>query len=166
MIDPLSIFYSGYIKKILPTVDYRDLIKRNNRGVLIEEKDNSVFSVTRFNNRITLVLGCSAKGVINSPVLVVSPENFIEIFGDIDYSLERKGSYFQRTVLNLLRHGPVICVNLRQTDAEKDKLNWVALSTSSAHANAATRTNPRYVPWLRPAEMPLLTIVDFVPLPR
>lgn len=118
-----------------------DIIRRNNNGVFIQERDYSIYNITPFTNQVNLVIGSSKKGAFNVPILVTSPENFIEIYGDIDYSLERKGSYFHRTVLNMLTRGSVICLNIRPVDKELDNYNWVALSTSSDNKNSNTRTN-------------------------
>lgn len=123
-------------------LNYLDIIRNRNKGIYIEERDYSVYNITRFFNRFVLVVGCSRKGPINIPILVTSPENFEEIFGKHDYSLERKGSYFHRTVKDLLTESPVICVNLRQFNALDDKYNWQTLSTSSNIINSQKRSNP------------------------
>jgi hypothetical protein len=120
--------------------EYIDILRRSNPGVLIEERDFSIFNVTGFFNRLFLVVGSSEKGPFNIPVVVVSPENFEEIFGKQDLKMERKGSYFHRTVKNLLKEGPVICVNLRPIDENLDKYNWITLSTSSDTFNSQKRS--------------------------
>lgn len=120
--------------------EYIDILRRSNPGVLIEERDFSIFNVTGFFNRLFLVVGSSEKGPFNIPIVVVSPENFEEIFGKQDLKTERKGSYFHRTVKNLLKEGPVICLNLRPTDKELDKYNWITMSTSSDVFNSQRRS--------------------------
>jgi hypothetical protein len=72
--------------------------------------------------------------------LVVSPENFTDIFGKLDKSLERKKSYFHRTVINMLSEGPVICLNIRDCD-ETDVYNWQSFSLTSGTQNTHSRTN-------------------------
>ena len=121
--------------------NYIDILRRSNPGVYIKEKDYSIFNITGFFNKIFLVIGVSNTGPFNLPVMVVSPENFEDIFGKQDMKLERKGSYFHRTVKNLLKAGPVMCINLRLTDNELDKYNWVSLSTSSDNTNSKRRSN-------------------------
>jgi hypothetical protein len=115
--------------------------KRYNQGVLIEEKDYSIYRVTNYANQFSLVLGCSTRGAFNLPITVVSPENFEEIFGKHDYNMEAKGSYFHRTVKQLLTQGPVHCVNLRLVDDSADKYNWVSVSTASDTPNHTPRTS-------------------------
>jgi len=119
-----------------------DIYSKLNPGIYISERDLSVFNVTQFYNQITLVLGCSKEGPFNVPIINISPDNFEKKFGMQDYALERKGSYFHRTVKALLQEGPVLTVNLRTTDRELDKYNWINLSTSSDNYNSNTRTNP------------------------
>ena len=121
---------------------YLEILKRRNPGVYIEERDFSIYNITRFFNRFTLVIGVSKQGPVNLPVLVVSPENFEQIFGKQDYLLERRGSYFHRTVKDMLSQGPVICLNLRLFDSFQDKYNWQTLSTASDIFNAQKRSNP------------------------
>lgn len=121
---------------------YLEILKKRNPGVYIEERDFSIYNITRFFNRFTLVVGVSKEGPVNLPVLVVSPENFENIFGKHDYSLERKGSYFHRTVKEMLNEGAVICINLRLFDSLEDKYNWQTLSTSSDVFNSNRRSNP------------------------
>lgn len=119
-----------------------DIFNKLNPGLYIEERDLSVYNVTQFYNQITLVLGCSKEGPINIPIVNISPDNFEQKYGEQDYSLERKGSYFHRTTKDLLQEGPVLTVNLRITDRNLDKYNWINLSTSSDTYNSNTRTNP------------------------
>jgi hypothetical protein len=119
-----------------------EIIKRNNKGVFIEERDMSLYNVTKYYNQLNLVVGVSKTGVINQPVVVVSPDNFEQIYGKHDYSLERKGSYFHRTVKNMLEVSPVLCLNLRITDRDLDKFNYVNISTASDKLNSKTRSAP------------------------
>jgi hypothetical protein len=121
--------------------EYFDILRNNNPGVYIEERDNSLYNITPDFEQINLVIGSSKEGPVNLPVLVISPENFQEIYGEIDYSLERKNSFFHRTVLNALRESPVICLNIRAFDDELDKYNWISLSTTSNHLNTNVRSN-------------------------
>lgn len=115
---------------------------RNNPAIYIEERDYSQYNITQFYNRMSLVIGSSKIGPPNLPVVVVSPENFEQIFGEQDKSLERKGSYFHRTVKNMLIEGPVICLNLQIHDENIDRYEFINLSTSSDTHNSQIRSNP------------------------
>ncbi len=120
---------------------YLENLLKANSGVYISEKDYSLYNITQFYNRISLVVGCSRVGVPNLPVLCISPENFEDVFGKHDYHLERRNSYFHRTVKDMLGEGPVIALNLMLHDNDLDKYNWVNISTSSDKWNSKTRSN-------------------------
>lgn len=90
---------------------------------------------------IRLIIGFSKKGPFNTPVFVQDSVFFKSVFGDIDSALERKGSFFHRTVLTCLDRGPVIVLNLLNlTDA--DKSQFKSISTSASQANSATVSSP------------------------
>ncbi len=108
-----------------------------NLGVHIQEKEITRNSITQNYNRISLVIGSSKTGVPNLPTIVYSPENFETIFGKHDYSLEKKGSFFHRTVKDVLVEGPVLCLNLRGSDDTKDFYNYYEVSTNSTLNNSA-----------------------------
>ena len=66
---------------------------------------------------IRLVVGHSKKGPYNSPVLISTTEQFIEVFGSIDKNLEKKGMFFHRSALAALTRGPILALNLSSFDA-------------------------------------------------
>lgn len=74
--------------------------------------------VTNASNITPIVFGFSKKGLFNTAVYCPDSEFFISNFGAIDYSLERKGSFFHRTALELLEQGPVFVVNLYDLSSE------------------------------------------------
>ncbi len=120
---------------------YLESLLRQNPGIYISEKDYSLYNITQFYNRLTLVIGSSRVGPANLPVLCISPENFEDIYGKQDYHLERRNSFFHRTVKDMLSEAPVICLNLRPWDNDLDKYNWINLSTSSDKWNSKSRSN-------------------------
>ena len=85
---------------------------------------------------IRLVIGFSKTGPFNTPVLITDSSTFTTIFGEIDMVLERKGSFFHRTVLTCLDRGPVIVLNLLALDDSQDKSQFQSISTSSSDANS------------------------------
>ena len=110
--------------------------------IYINEIDNSVVQVPAVNTLINLVPGFSKKGPINRPVLVQTANDFISIFGDIDRNLEKKGSFFHRTVLNMLNNGPVWALNLLETDDTLDLLEWQSISFASDKPNGQLTNSP------------------------
>ena len=62
---------------------------------------------------IRLVVGYSNIGPFNTPVYCPDITTFQAVFGGIDKTLEKKGSFFHRSVLTCLGSGPVFALNLR-----------------------------------------------------
>jgi hypothetical protein len=91
---------------------------------------------------IRLVIGFSKKGPFNTPVFVQDTAFFKSVFGEIDTVLERKGSFFHRTVLTCLDRGPVIVLNLLSLDDTLDTSNFQSISTSSTDVNALKDSAP------------------------
>ncbi len=135
----LNIYYKNILFVDIPK--YLETLLRNNPGVYISEKDYSLYNITQFYNRLTMVIGSSRVGPANLPVLCISPENFEDIYGKTDYHLERRNSFFHRTVKDMITESPVICLNLRPWDNDLDKYNWLNLSTSSDKWNSKSRSN-------------------------
>jgi hypothetical protein len=121
-----------------------DQTSRNlNPGIYVNEIDKSArTSVPRYDDVIHFIPGFSKTGPQNRPILIETPTDFIKIFGDIDYKLERKESYFHRTALKMLETGPAYCMSILKTDPIIDKLNWVTMSSATHLQNENTRTNP------------------------
>lgn len=62
---------------------------------------------------IRLVVGYSNVGLFNTPVYCPDITTFQSVFGTIDKTLEKKGSFFHRSTLTCLQSGPVFALNLR-----------------------------------------------------
>ena len=90
---------------------------------------------------IRLIIGFSKKGPFNTPVFVQDNVFFTTVFGDIDTTLERKGSFFHRTVLTALDRGPVIVLNLLSLNDTLDKSEFRSLSTATYQANSPDVSN-------------------------
>ena len=80
---------------------------------------------------IRLVVGRSKKGPYNTPVFVEDVEQFIQVFGSIDKSLERKGMFFHRSAIEALSRGPILALNLTAADAD-DTVSMVSPATNSS----------------------------------
>ena len=86
---------------------------------------------------IRLVVGHSKKGPYNSPVLVSTVEQFIEVFGSIDRNLEKKGMFFHRSALAALTRGPILALNLASFDSN-DLIEYAGLATDGSDAALTT----------------------------
>ena len=112
-------------------------------GIFIEEIDRSVVtSPTQDLGTPNLVIGVSRKGPVNTPIEVKNISEITSIFGDIDRQLEKKGSFFHRTLQKMIESSPVYAVNLLLTDDELDTVEYIPLSASSQYTNDTKKTAP------------------------
>ena len=92
---------------------------------------------------IRLIVGHSKKGPYNTPTFVEDVAQFANIYGNVDYALEKKGMYFHRSAIAALQRGPILALNVAAMDAG-DIVNGVSLSTNAASLDevATTTTTP------------------------
>lgn len=69
---------------------------------------------------LRLVIGYSDKGPFNNPVYITSKQEFINLFGNINKRLEKKGIFFHRLALQALSTGPILAMNLKPFRDLKD----------------------------------------------
>ena len=84
---------------------------------------------------LRLVVGYSEKGPFNVPVFVRNPQEFKLLFGDISKKLEKRGIYFHRLALQMLKVSPILCLNLKKFDNE-----------TVGAATISTDFNPKFNP--------------------
>ena len=111
-------------------------------GIFLEEYDNSVISTPIVEGINNLVMGVSKKGPVNTPVRITTLNDLETIFGQLDRGLERKGSFFHRTVSKMLESSPVYAMNLLLTDDTLDTIEYKSLSSSSNYLNDIERVGP------------------------
>ena len=108
-------------------------------GVYTLEFDASQ-NVILTSNTIRLVVGFSNKGPFNTPVYIPDVTTLIAVFGDIDRSLENRGSFFQRSILTCLNAGPVFALNLLKLDDDIDSptadlVKYISYSLNTEQSN-------------------------------
>jgi hypothetical protein len=111
-------------------------------GIFIEEFDNSVISSPTFEGITNMVIGVSKKGPVNTPIQLKNINDLEAIFGQLDRNLERKGSYFHRTISKMLESSPVYAVNLLLTDDTLDIIEYQSLSGAANYTNDVEREGP------------------------
>lgn len=111
-------------------------------GIFIKEYNNSVITSPTSQGITNLVIGVSKTGPINTPILIQTTTDLQKIFGGIDRNLERKGSFFQRTIAQMLQSSPVYGINLLATDDTLDQIEYAPLSTSTDKTNDTIKTGP------------------------
>ena len=81
-------------------------------GIFVEEFDASVITSPAVTGGVvSLVLGFSKKGPLNTPILLQNVRDLENIFGALDRNLERKGSFFHRTISKLLESTNCVSCN-------------------------------------------------------
>jgi hypothetical protein len=89
---------------------------------------------------VHFVPGFSKKStVFNRPVLITSNTARKTYFGDIDRTLEKKGSFFHRTIDIALQTAPVYAMNLLKTNSN-DTLDYASISLSAQFDNDIIQT--------------------------
>jgi hypothetical protein len=113
----------------------------NRAGIFIEERNNSVVDRPAAQEAVVnFIPGFSRKGtVFNRPVLVKTKSDRNAYFGDIDRFLEKKGSYFHRTIEIALQTAPVWALNILKTTS-LDTLNYASVSVSAQYDNNPVAT--------------------------
>jgi len=106
-----------------------NLLQFKSSGVYRLEFDKSQ-TVNIPAETIRLVVGRSKKGPYNTPVLIEDVEQFIQVFGSIDKSLEKKNMFFHRSALECLSRGPILALNLT-TASDDDKVAIFSPATNS-----------------------------------
>lgn len=120
-----------------------ELINLKSAGTYRFERDKSGISndmITISNMR--LIVGFSKVGPFNTVKLVTSTAQFIKLYGNIDRSLEKRGSFFHRSALVALSAGPILCLNLLNLDADVDQVVEKSFSTNLVERNSNAITLP------------------------
>jgi hypothetical protein len=91
-------------------------------GIYTVYRDNTANPATRSSPILRLVVGYSKYGISNVPVYIEQGDvsTAEALFGRLDKSLERKGSFFHRSLFTSLEDGPVLALNLLKTDDTVD----------------------------------------------
>lgn len=111
-------------------------------GIFIEEIDRSIITSPTVEGSSNLVIGFSRKGPVNTAIQLKTVGDLERIFGSLDRQLERKGSFFHRTISKMLEASPVYAVNLLLTDDTLDTIEYQSLSAASQYVNDSERIAP------------------------
>jgi len=109
-------------------------------GIFIEEYDISVIASQTVQGIVNTVIGVSKTGPVNTPILITNTTDLQNIFGTIDRNLERKGSFFHRTIAQMIQSSPVYAINLLATDDTLDKIEYKSLSVTTDKTNDVVKT--------------------------
>ena len=93
-------------------------------------------------SNLRLIVGFSKKGPFNSVQLITNSSQFIKLYGNIDRSLEKRGSYFHRSALVALSAGPILCLNLLSLNPDRDQVMHRSISANVRKSNRNICTIP------------------------
>lgn len=110
-------------------------------GVYTFEFDKSSI-VTTTTGTLRLLIGFSKTGPFNTPVFCQDTRFFTEVFGQRDKQLEKQGSFFHLSALEMLGASPIIALNLLALNDELDKTDFISFSTSSVENNQSIGSAP------------------------
>lgn len=93
-----------------------------------------------------LVIGYSDKGPFNNPVYIDSKQDFINLFGNVNKRLEKKGVFFHRLALQALSAGPILALNLKpfnksSEDGTMEQIDFVSFNPCDVTNQAPLNVN-------------------------
>lgn len=117
--------------------------KYNRPQVVIEEYNDSLVPTSPIiEGPVNFVAGVSKKGAaFNKPILISTPNDIYNYFGPIDRTLEKRGSYFHRTLLEAIKASPVWALAILST-TDADTTEYVSLSLNPSTINGTVTANP------------------------
>ena len=98
---------------------------------------------------LRLVVGHSRKGPYNTPVLIENIEQFIQVFGNIDRNLEKKGMFFHRSAQTALSRGPILALNLVNFESTDLAAYQRPVTNGAQHGLASSGGTDEYAQFLK-----------------
>jgi hypothetical protein len=125
-----------------------DLSQFKSAGVYTIEIDQSERIVVTTQS-LRLLPGFSKVGPFNAPVFIRNTRDLQKFYGELDRKVERKGSFFHRSIQTALLQSPVFAINLlggvnMAPDSSLDMSDAISLSVDSDTANFGTYSD-KYV---------------------
>ena len=122
-----------------------DLSQFKSAGVYTIEVDQSERIVVTTQS-LRLLPGFSKVGPFNAPVFIRSTRDRQRFYGEVDRKLERKGSFFHRSIDTALLQSPVFAINLlggldTAPDSSADTAQGISLSIDSSIDNLGIFTD-------------------------
>jgi len=125
-----------------------DLSQFKSAGVYTIEVDQSERIVVTTQS-LRLLPGFSKVGPFNAPVFIRNSRDLQKFYGSLDKKMERKGSFFHRSIGTALLQSPVFAINLLKVnsdpvDASIDTAQGISLSVDSSISNTAAYSQEIY----------------------
>jgi len=103
-------------------------ISRQAAGLYFIERTSPPLSAAAELDGYRLLIGQSKKGVTNKIIRIDTYPQFVQLFGDIDRRLERRGGFFHRSAEIMLAQGPIKVMNVRSYDDTLDVVQAIGLN--------------------------------------
>ena len=113
------------------------LLQFKSSGVYRLEFDKSITANIDVET-LRLMVGYSKKGPYNTPILISSADEFTNVFGSIDRSLEKNGMFFHRSALEALSRGPILALNLNTFESGVDLGSYALPVTNGSQDSLAS----------------------------
>lgn len=116
-----------------------DISLFNAVGAYVVEIDASTEPIQLDTQRTRIIPGFSRVGPKNTMVYLKNKAESIKVYGDIDPYLERRGSFFHRSLQTALETGPVFALNLVPINndlVDGDKAEFISYSLDANSSNA------------------------------
>jgi len=125
-----------------------DLSQFRSSGIYTVELDNTE-RITVTTQSLRLVPGFSAVGPFNTPVFIRSTRDRDRFFGPIDSKLEKRGSFFHRSIETCLLTAPVFALNLLSVNdvnnnSNTDTVEFVGLGLDCSTIDTQVRDASMY----------------------
>ena len=113
------------------------LLQFKSSGVYRLEFDKSITANIDVET-LRLMVGYSKKGPYNTPILISNADEFTNVFGSIDRSLEKNGMFFHRSALEALSRGPILALNLNTFESGVDLGSYALPVTNGSQDSLAS----------------------------
>lgn len=121
-------------------IDLQKIVTSKPAGDYFLYYDRSIVPELVSATGLRILVGQSKQGVVNTLTYHDKWESFKQVYGDVDRSIERNGSYFHRSAYVMLSSGtPIAALNLRAFDDTKDKAGKIEFATQADKNNASVK---------------------------
>lgn len=122
-------------------IDLQNIVSNKPAGDYFIYYDRSVVPELVSASGLRILVGQSKQGVVNTLTYHDKWDSFKQVYGDVDRSIERNGSYFHRSAFSMLSIGtPIGAINLRPFDDTKDLAGKIEFSATSDNNNNAPKS--------------------------
>lgn len=124
-------------------IDLQNIVSNKPAGDYFIYYDRSIVPELVSSSGLRILVGQSKQGVVNTLTYHDKWDSFKQIYGDVDRSIERNGSYFHRAAYTMLASGtPIAAINLRAFDDTKDIAGKQEFSAVASKNNQAVKDIP------------------------